>query len=146
MAILPRAAPGRTARLLEVARLFLRLGLTAFGGPAAYIAMMEDEVVARRRWVTREEFLDRLGRGQPDSTADFNRSGHVSRLPARGVAGLGRGLDMLHRSGGGDGVVFRIGLRAVRHPATGGTVPLRAEANGDRNHCASAVDAEPDGG
>jgi chromate transporter len=41
--------------------LFLRLGLTAFGGPAAHIAMMEDEVVTRRRWIAREEFLDRLG-------------------------------------------------------------------------------------
>jgi len=41
--------------------LFLRLSLTAFGGPAAHIAMMEDEVVRRRRWITRDEFLDRLG-------------------------------------------------------------------------------------
>ena len=54
-------APSRLAKLAEVARLFLRLGLTAFGGPAAYIAMMEDEVVARRRWIARDEFLDRLG-------------------------------------------------------------------------------------
>ncbi len=42
----------------EVARLFLRLGLTAFGGPAAHIAMFRDEVVTRRNWVTDEEFLD----------------------------------------------------------------------------------------
>ena len=42
----------------QIARLFLRLGTTAFGGPAAHIAMMEDEVVARRRWLTRAEFLD----------------------------------------------------------------------------------------
>jgi chromate transporter len=45
----------------EVALLFLRLGTTAFGGPAAHVAMMEDEVVRRRRWVSREEFLDLLG-------------------------------------------------------------------------------------
>ena len=47
--------------LAEVAGLFLRLSLTAFGGPAAHIAMMQDEVVTRRGWVTREEFLDRMG-------------------------------------------------------------------------------------
>lgn len=48
-------------RLLELAGLFLRLGTTAFGGPAAHIAMMEDEVVRRRQWLTHEEFLDLLG-------------------------------------------------------------------------------------
>lgn len=47
--------------LRELAGLFLKLGTTAFGGPAAHIAMMEDEVVRRRRWLTREEFLDLLG-------------------------------------------------------------------------------------
>ena len=41
--------------------LFLRLGVTAFGGPAVHIAMMEDEVVRRRRWLTTEEFLALLG-------------------------------------------------------------------------------------
>jgi chromate transporter len=45
----------------EVAWLFLRLGATAFGGPAAHIAMMEDEVVRRRGWLSRSEFLDLLG-------------------------------------------------------------------------------------
>jgi len=45
----------------EVARFFLRLGFTAFGGPAAHIAMMEDELVRRRKWLTREKFLDLLG-------------------------------------------------------------------------------------
>jgi len=57
----PAATPNHRARLAEVAVLFLGLGLTAFGGPAAYIAMLEDEVVRRRRWITREDFLDRLG-------------------------------------------------------------------------------------
>jgi len=45
----------------ELVLLFLRLGATAFGGPAAHVAMMEEEVVRRRRWISREEFLDLLG-------------------------------------------------------------------------------------
>jgi chromate transporter len=45
----------------ELALLFLRLGCTAFGGPAAHIAIMEDEVVRRRRWLSSEKFLDLLG-------------------------------------------------------------------------------------
>ena len=48
-------------RLREVAAFFLKLGCIAFGGPAAHIAMMDDEVVRRRGWVTREQFLDLLG-------------------------------------------------------------------------------------
>jgi len=47
--------------LLEVAALFLKLGFTAFGGPAAHIAMYHDEVVVRRKWLTDEQFLDLLG-------------------------------------------------------------------------------------
>jgi chromate transporter len=47
--------------LRELAALFLRLGATAFGGPAAHIAMMRDEVVRRRGWLTDERFLDLLG-------------------------------------------------------------------------------------
>ena len=49
------------ASLREVVALFLRLGFTAFGGPAAHIAMMEDETVRRRHWLTREQFLDLFG-------------------------------------------------------------------------------------
>ena len=48
------------APLAELAALFLRLGVTAFGGPAAHIAMMRDEVVERRKWLTDAEFLDLL--------------------------------------------------------------------------------------
>jgi chromate transporter len=57
----PPADAARRGRLLEVAGFFLRLGLTAFGGPAAHIAMMRDELVRRRRWVSDEQFLDLLG-------------------------------------------------------------------------------------
>ena len=49
------------ARLKELAVVFLKLGILGFGGPAAHIAMMEEEVVARRGWLTRERFLDLLG-------------------------------------------------------------------------------------
>ncbi|QNP30845.1 chromate efflux transporter [Cylindrospermopsis curvispora] len=48
-------------RLIELAKLFLKLGVTGFGGPVAHIAMIEDEVVKRRQWLTREHFLDLLG-------------------------------------------------------------------------------------
>ena len=54
----PRAAD---VSLTELALAFIRLGSIAFGGPAAHIALMEDEFVTRRRWLTREQFLDRLG-------------------------------------------------------------------------------------
>jgi len=47
--------------LWTLSLLFLRLGTTAFGGPAAHIALMEDEVVRRRRWLTQDEFIDLLG-------------------------------------------------------------------------------------
>lgn len=53
-------APGarRPTSLPELSLLFLRLGATAFGGPAAHIAMMQDEVVRRRGWLTEAEYLD----------------------------------------------------------------------------------------
>ena len=53
------SAPARRHALAQLAGLFLKLGTTAFGGPAVHIAM-EDEVVRRRRWLTREQFLDLL--------------------------------------------------------------------------------------
>jgi chromate transporter len=56
-----RAGDHRSTRLRELALLFLRLGATAFGGPAAHIAMMHDEVVRRRNWLSEERFLDLLG-------------------------------------------------------------------------------------
>ncbi|MDZ7959920.1 MAG: chromate transporter [Aulosira sp. DedQUE10] len=48
-------------RLTELAMVFLRLGAIAFGGPAAHIAMMDNEVVNRRQWMSREKLLDLLG-------------------------------------------------------------------------------------
>ena len=47
--------------LREVSALFLKLGFISFGGPAAHIAIMEKEIVTRRKWMTREYFLDLIG-------------------------------------------------------------------------------------
>ena len=52
--------PQNRSPLSEVALLFLKLGTTAFGGPAAHIAMMDEEVVRRRKWLSEQEFLDYL--------------------------------------------------------------------------------------
>lgn len=48
-------------KLIEIAKLFFKLGCISFGGPAAHIAMMEDEVVNKRKWFTQEHFLDLIG-------------------------------------------------------------------------------------
>ena len=72
--------PSRKKALLELAALFLKLGSTAFGGPAAHIAMMEQEVVRRRKWLSHEEFLDLLGATNlipgPNSTEMAIHIGH----------------------------------------------------------------------
>lgn len=57
----PLSAAEKSSRLRELAEVFLRLGTIAFGGPAAHIAMMEQEVVQKRRWMSREKLLDLLG-------------------------------------------------------------------------------------
>jgi chromate transporter len=76
----PADAKRRKTPLRELAALFLKLGTIAFGGPAAHIAMMEDEVVRRRRWMTNDEFLDLLGATNlipgPNSTEMAIHIGH----------------------------------------------------------------------
>ncbi|MBI3983590.1 MAG: chromate efflux transporter [Gemmatimonadetes bacterium] len=89
---MPRRGGGRGASvnpaLGDLARVFLKLGTIGFGGPAAHIALMEDEVVTRRRWMSRERFLDLVGATNlipgPNST---ELAIHVGALRA-GVAGL----------------------------------------------------------
>jgi chromate transporter len=75
------AGSERPTSLAELAGLFLKLGTVSFGGPAAHIAMMEDEVVRRRHWFTREQFLDYLGATNlipgPNSTELAIHIGHA---------------------------------------------------------------------
>ncbi|WP_281979213.1 chromate efflux transporter [Tenacibaculum mesophilum] len=66
--------------LIEVAKLFFKLGSIAFGGPAAHIAMMEDEVVKKRKWMSQQHFLDLVGATNiipgPNSTEMTMHCGH----------------------------------------------------------------------
>jgi len=52
---------GKQKPLVELAKLFLKLGCIGFGGPAVHIAMMEEEVVRKRKWLSNEQFLDLIG-------------------------------------------------------------------------------------
>ena len=67
-------------RLLEIAKVFFKLGCFAFGGPAAHIAMMEEEVVNKRKWMTRQHYLDLIGATNlipgPNSTEMTMHCGH----------------------------------------------------------------------
>ena len=83
MADLEQTHSDATARgsLKELALFFLRLGVTAFGGPASHIAIMEDELVRRRKWLSREKFLDLLGASSlipgPSSSELANHIGYL---------------------------------------------------------------------
>jgi chromate transporter len=74
--------------LFSLFLLFSKLGITAFGGPAAHTAMMEDEVVRKRGWMSREHFLDLVGATNlipgPNSTEMAMHCGHERA----GIAGL----------------------------------------------------------
>lgn len=82
----------RRGSLGELARLFTRLGFTAFGGPAAHIAMMHDEVVTRRGWLDEQRFLDLMGVTNlipgPNSTEMTMHIGH-ERAGWRGLITAG---------------------------------------------------------
>lgn len=80
-------------RLLEIASVFFKLGIIAFGGPAAHIAMMEDEIVSKRKWMDKQHFLDLMGATNlipgPNSTEMTMHCGYVrGGVPGLIVAGF----------------------------------------------------------
>jgi chromate transporter len=81
-----------SAALRTLASVFFRLGVIGFGGPAAHIAMMEEETVTRRKWLTHEQFLDLLGATNlipgPNSTEMAIHVGYV-KAGWRGLAVAG---------------------------------------------------------
>ncbi len=105
---------GQGRRLSDLARLFLKLGTTAFGGPAAHIAMMEREVVRHRQWLAHEEFLDLLGAANfipgPNST---EMAIHIGYRRA-GWPELTRSRKLLHSAGGLAGHPDRLDLREIQ--------------------------------
>jgi chromate transporter len=109
------ARPAEPGRLAELARTFTRLGLTAFGGPAAHIAIMQRELVERRAWVSPQRYADLLGLSSllpgPSSTEVALGIGYErGRWAGLLVAGLGfvlpasiivLGLAVLYEAAGG---------------------------------------------
>jgi chromate transporter len=83
----------KAGNLVEIARLFLKLGIIAFGGPAAHIGMFEDEVVTKRKWMDHQHFLDLVGATNlipgPNSTEMALHIGYQKgRIPGLFIAGL----------------------------------------------------------
>ncbi len=80
-------------KILEVAGVFFKMGLIAFGGPAAHISMMDDEIITKRKWMKREHFLDLIGATNlipgPNSTEMTMHCGHErAGIPGLFVAGF----------------------------------------------------------
>ncbi len=116
-------------RLREVAGIFLRLGATAFGGPAAHVALMEEEFVRRRAWVSHAEFIDLLGATQlipgPNSTEMALHLGHRrAGLPGLVVAGLGFILPAVVLVMGAAWAYVRFGTLPAFHGLMAGAKPV----------------------
>jgi chromate transport protein ChrA len=80
-------------RVIEVAKVFARLGFTAFGGPAAHVAMIEQECIYRREWIDRKHFLDLVAAVNfvpgPNSTELAIHLGYIRAGDARTCRGGG---------------------------------------------------------
>ena len=129
--------------LASVALLFLKLGTLGFGGPAAHIGMMRQEVVERRRWRSETEFLDLLGAANlipgPSSTElaihiGFRQCGWPELAGCRCVLHSAR---CLH----GDG--YRLGVRALSLHAASGGLDVRHQTSSCRDCARRALEPVP---
>ncbi|MCG8462818.1 MAG: chromate transporter, partial [Holophagales bacterium] len=125
----PSTEPPSSRHWRQIFTLFGRMGFTAFGGPAAHVAMFESEIVERRRWVSRQHFLDLLGATQlipgPNSTEMALHLGYErGRLPgmlaaAIGFIGPAAGLTLLFAW-----VYSRFGTLPEAQPVMRGVLPV----------------------
>jgi chromate transporter len=118
----------RARAIRELILVFLKLGTIGFGGPAAHIAMMEEEVVTRRRWLTREHFLDLLGATNlipgPNSTEMAIHLGYVrARLAGLAVAGISFILPAVLITGAFAWLYVKFGALPVANPFLVGIKP-----------------------
>ena len=134
-----------TGTVGEVVKLCGKLGIIGFGGPASHIAMLEDEAVARRKWLSREHFLDLVGATNlipgPNSTEMMIHIGYQrAGWPGLIAAGISFVLPAVLLSTLIAWVYVKFGaLPAVQ------TVPGRREAGGPGGHPRRPLAAGPDG-
>src|SRR2546430_10949092 len=123
------ARRARPVRLRDLARLFGRLSITAFGGPAAHIALMERELVQQRGWLSDREFLDLVGASNaipgPTSTEVALYTGRRhGGIPGLVVAGLGFIVPAALIVGGLAWAYARYGARPVANDVLAGVKPV----------------------
>jgi Chromate transporter len=129
----------------DLALFFLRRGTTAFGGQAAHVAIMEDELVCRRRWLSREKFLDLLGASNlipgPSSS---ELAIHIGYLRAW-VDRVARCRNLFHLSGGSLRHGPRMVLRAFRQVPSDRRHLVWGQAGRHCNHPAGSLGAGMNG-
>lgn len=132
-----RDASGST--LKQIALSFLRLGTTAFGGPAAHIAMMEEEFVRRRGWVSHADFPRHARSLQSGSRSEFDGNGHSYRASTSRLERAGRSRRVLHPSGNVDRDGLCVGLLDLRFVSSGAKRPLRGQTGHHRRRAAGSM-------
>lgn len=123
----------------EIARLFLKLGFIGFGGPAAHIAMMQNEVVSKRNWMSEQHFLDLLGATNLIPRTQQYRNGNTYRLRQRRLERIDGSRIVLHFTSCFHYRDFCMALQNVRNIARNSTLDLRHQTRHYCNHYRSSL-------